>query len=811
LESTILKSVFNFSSIVSNKSVVTLGRFKKREFMLSFQVSRFHQSLLASILIVLLAVSVQAGNGQSLVSGRVVDPNGAVIPEATISVESKGRTVQTTKSNARGEFALTLDAGEYLLRVSAVGFAEATQLVNLKPDTPGTLDVALQLAASSAFVTVTDAAGYLTDSVGSATKTLAALRDIPQSITVVGSDQIRDQSFQSIADVANYVPGIVSHQGENNRDQLVIRGNSTSADFFLNGVRDDVQYYRDLYNVERIEVLKGPNAMIFGRGGGGGVLNRVSKEAPFSSVQEITVQGGSFRNRRVTGDLARALNNKLAFRINALYENSGSFRDSVKLERYGIAPTVTIAPDSATRITLAYEHFHDGRTADRGIPSFAGRPADTPSSTFFGNPNDSRARIGLDLISGMVDRQFGRFNLRNRVMFGDYDKFYQNYVPGAVTADKSRVALTAYNNATQRRNIFNQTDLSFNAATGRVRHTILAGMEVGHQATSNFRNTGFFNNTAASVLVPYENPTVSIPVTFRQSATDADNQLRTNLAASYVQDQIELSRHVQVVAGLRFDYFDLQFHNNRNSTDLRRIDRLVSPRAGVVFKPVTPLSLYANYSVSYLPSSGDQFSSLTTITEQVKPEKFNNYELGIKWDLHRFLALTAAAYRQNRLNTRATDPNDPTRILQTGSQRTDGFEFGLNGNVTRSWSVAGGYAYQDALITSATTNAVAGKRVALVPRHSFSLWNNYRFVQKLSAGLGIIHHSNSFAAVDNAVVLPAYTRADIGVFYSITERWRLQGNLENLFDTKYFINADGNNNITPGRPRNVRFGLVARF
>ncbi|HET9788157.1 MAG TPA: TonB-dependent siderophore receptor, partial [Pyrinomonadaceae bacterium] len=570
------------------------------------------------------------------------------------------------------------------------------------------------------------------------------LRDLPQSVTVVSAEQIKDQSFQSIADVVNYVPGIVSHQGENNRDQLVMRGNSTSADFFLNGVRDDVQYYRDLYNVEQIEAIKGPNAMIFGRGGGGGVINRVSKEAASTSLREITLQAGSYRNRRFTADFAQPLNTKFAFRVNGLYENSDSFRNAVELERYGIAPTVTIAPDLATKITVAFEHFHDERTADRGIPSFRGEPVDAPISTFFGNPDDSRVRAGVNLLSGLLDRQLGRFNLRNRVMFGDYDRFYQNYVPGAVTADKSQVAITAYNNATQRRNVFNQTDISFLAATGKIRHTLLAGVEVGRQSTSNFRNTGFFNNTATTVLVPFENPTISLPITFRQNATDANNDLQTNLAASYVQDQIELSKYIQIVTGLRFDYFDLQFHNNRNGDQLRRIDRLFSPRAGVVFKPIAPLSLYANYSVAYLPSSGDQFSSLTTITQQVKPEKFNNYEVGVKWDVRRFLSLTAAAYRQNRLNTRATDPNDPTRILQTGSQRTDGFELGVNGNVTRSWRVAGGYAYQDAFITSDTTNAVAGKKVAMVPRHTFSLWNNYQIIPKLAAGIGVIHHAESF-------------------------------------------------------------------
>jgi len=187
--------------------------------------------------------------------------------------------------------------------------------------------------------------------------------------------------------------------------------------------------------------------------------------------------------------------------------------------------------------------------------------------------------------------------------------------------------------------------------------------------TDNFRNTGYFNNTATSLSVPFENSVISTPVTFRQSATDADNHLVTNVLAGYVQDQIDLSRYVQVVAGARFDHFDLQYHNNRNGDNLRRIDNMVSPRAGLVVKPIAALSVYGNYSISRLPSSGDQFSSLTIITQQVKPEKFTIYETGVKWDVRNRLSLTAAVYRLDRTNTRSTDPNDATRIVQTGSRR----------------------------------------------------------------------------------------------------------------------------------------------
>jgi outer membrane receptor protein involved in Fe transport len=298
-----------------------------------FKPRQFSRFFLSLFVLVILSFPVEAGNGQSAVRGRILDPDGAVVSGATVIAETSGRQVATTKTNDRGEFFITLPAGEYTLKVSADGFAETVQSVNLKPDTPGSLDIALKLAPSSAIVTITAGGGYLTEAVSSATRTFTPLRDVPQSIAVVTAEQIRDQSLQSIADVVAYVPGIASHQGENNRDQLVIRGNSTSADFFLNGVRDDVQYYRDLYNVDRMEAIKGPNAMIFGRGGGGGVINTVTKEAGFSRLGEITLQGGSFRNRRVTGDFNQPISKKIAFRINGLYENTGSFRQSVDLER----------------------------------------------------------------------------------------------------------------------------------------------------------------------------------------------------------------------------------------------------------------------------------------------------------------------------------------------------------------------------------------------------------------------------------------------------------------------------------------------
>ena len=325
------------------------------------------------------------------------------------------------------------------------------------------------------------------------------------------------------------------------------------------------------------------------------------------------------------------------------------------------------------------------------------------------------------------------------------------------------MTITAYNNATQRTNVFNQTDVIVTASTGVLRHTALFGADFGRQQTDNFRNTGFFNNVSHVGAGAVRRPTISTPVTFRQSATDADNHLQANVAGAFVQDQVDLSRYVQLIGGVRFDRFDLTYHNNRTGETLSRADDLVSPRAGVVFKPIAPVSIYGSYSVSYLPSSGDQFASLTTVTEQVKPERFNNYEVGVKYDSPAGLSFTTALYRLDRTNTRSTDPNDPTRIVQTGSQRTSGYELGLNGKVLPAWQIAGGYAYQNAEVTSATTAARAGAQAGQVPHHTLSLWNNYQFHPRVSGALGLVYRSDMFAAIDNTVTLPGYTRADAAV------------------------------------------------
>ncbi|GJE60527.1 TonB-dependent receptor [Methylobacterium trifolii] len=662
--------------------------------------------------------------------------------------------------------------------------------------------------------------GYLTKRTRSATKTDTPLIDTPQSVTVVTQAQIRDQGFQSIEEALRYVPGIIPHQGEGNRDDLVIRGQRSNADFYVNGVRDDVQYFRDLYNTQRIEVLKGPNALVFGRGGGGGVINRVLKEADGVPIREVLVQGGQFWNKRVALDVGDRVNENVFFRMNGVFEDTGTYRDFVDIRRYGVNPTMTFLLGPATTLKLSYEYFHDERTADRGIPSQFGRPYRYRQNigTFFGNPDQSYAKVDAHIATATLDHLFeSGVQMHSQVRFADYQKFYQNVYPGgAVNAAGTSVNLTAYNNETPRTNYFSQNDFTYKFDTGILKHTLLGGFELGYQEGTSMRQDGIFSTTGTQTLAvnPFF-PVSRVPVSFRNIASGANSRYDLGLAALYAQDQIEIGPHLQLIGGLRYDHFDFQATDRRTNVQQARVDDLLSPRAGVVVKPLENLAFYGSYSVSYLPSSGDQFSTLTPGLAISQPERFENAEIGVKYDVSPVLQLTGALYNLDRYNQRLQDPNRAGFFLATGQTSTQGAEIGANGYVTDWWQVAGGYAFTDASITSGFSNGATsirpGNRVGLVPFNAFTLWNKFDVTREFSLGIGYIQTGQTFASSDDTIRLPGITRFDLGLFYRVNDFWRAQVNIENIFDRRYIATADGNNNISPGAPRVIRFQVIARF
>lgn len=660
--------------------------------------------------------------------------------------------------------------------------------------------------------------GYLTRATRSATKTDTPLLDTPQSITIVSQQQIRDQNFQNLTEQLRYVPGVIPAQGESNRDEVVIRGQKTNADFFVNGVRDDVQYFRDLYNIERIEVLKGPDSLIFGRGGGGGVINRVLKEADGLRVREIVAGGGQFNDKRVAVDVGDRISDSVFLRLNGVFEDSQTYRQFGDLRRYGVNPTMTFLIDPQTTLKLSYEFFHDDRFPDRGIPSQLGRPYNYRNNirTFFGNPDVNFTKVDANIATATLDHAFDSgVQMHSQLRFADYDRYYANTLPGApVNAAGTQVSITGYRNETDRTNYFSQNDFTYKFLTGDIKHTVLGGFELGYQEGLAYRQTAFFgNNLATSVVVNPLSPLTRAPVTFRNNGTtDANFTYNLGLAAVYAQDQIDLNDYVQIVGGLRYDYFDFSSTSRITSLSNDRVDNLVSPRAGLVIKPLPNLAVYGSYSVSYLPSSGDQIGTFSPGLAIAAPEKFQNLEVGVKYDITPRVQLTGALYNLDRTNQRLPDPNNAGFFILSGRTNTQGAEIGANGYVTDWWQVAGGYAFTDARIDSAvSTTIVKGNTVGLVPFNSVSLWNKFDVTRDLGIGIGVIHQTHTFATSDDTVRLPSYTRFDLGLFYNITDSVRAQVNIENLFDRRYIYTADNNQNITPGAPRTIRAQIVAKF
>ena len=656
---------------------------------------------------------------------------------------------------------------------------------------------------------------YLYSDQINALKTPTPIIDVPQSLSIITSEQITQQGFTSIGDIINYTPGVSTSQGEGHRDSVVFRGVRSTADFFIDGMRDDVQFFRDLYNIERIEVLKGANGMIFGRGGSGGVVNRVSKQASWDSFREFSFQGGSFNRKRITADINQGVHDKIAFRLNGMYEDAGSFRDGVNFSRRGISPTVTIMPTRRTKVVLNMERFHDRRTADRGIPSFNGAPAKVGRSQFFGDPNRSNSDVDVLSFNSFIEHRFDiGLTLRNQTNYAEYDKFYENvFANGPVVAD--RVSLGAYDSTTDRQNIFNQTNLLYSLNTGPINHTLLAGIEVGRQVTNDRRRTGFFNNNSRlnSLFVPLSNSITQAPITFTTRDQDANNHSVVNITSFYIQDQIEILPQLQAIVGVRYDKFEVDFtKRNGSGTQLKTSDDLISPRFGLIYKPIEPVSIYTSYSQAFVPRAGEQLTSIVVTRATLRPEKFTTIEAGVKWDIRPDLAFTGAVYQLDRDNVITVDPNDSSRTFLTKGQRTKGVELSLSGQLTPNWSVMGGYAYQEGeIINSDSDLGKEGATVGELPRNTFSMWSRYDFTPKLGAALGVINRSDMFASTDNRVRVQGFTRVDAAFYARLTKQVRAQVNIENLFDTKYIASVHNNNNLSPGSPIAIRASLIVNF
>ena len=659
---------------------------------------------------------------------------------------------------------------------------------------------------AQAIIVTGKAEGYLASDSVTATKTDTPLLDVPQSITVVTRERLDDQAQRSIADVLRYVPGTTVGQGEGNRDQITLRGQNTTADFFLDGVRDDVQYFRSLYNIERVEVLKGPFALIFGRGGSGGIINRVQKTPSADALRVGGVASvNTFGAWDVAADINAPLSTNAAFRLNATYESLDNHRDFFGGERYAINPYVAVDLGGGWKAGLSYEYVKDDRVTDRGVPSIAtapgqpNRPLTGYRDTFFGVPGANRTELEAHIVKARLDGELAE-NLAwsTTLLYGDYDKYYANvFANGAATGQTGTVPLSSYFDPTTRQNFIAQSNLVWDVDLGAVTNKILFGLEYGDQDSANQRRNGTLSsNTLNLANIVY--PTVTF------GALARDTQSDVTFVSAYAQDQISFGEHVDVVVGLRYDRFEITGVDRIGTPRaFGRTDEKVSPRVGLILKPQPNVSIYGSYSQSFLPRSGDQFLTLSATQQNLAPERFTNYEVGAKWDIRPDLNLTLALFQLDRTNATTPDPQNVLTTINIGETRTRGVELGLAGRILPNWQTSGGYTYQDGELRG---NGLV--RLGQLPKHQFALWNRVDLDRRLGVGLGVVHQSSQFAAIrtlPTTTRLPAFTRVDAAVFYKATDNLELQLNVENLLDEDYFADAHNNNNITPGAPINARF------
>ena len=695
---------------------------------------------------------------------------------------------------------------------SCIALAFATLFTNPAFANDAATDAEMSYDDRNTIIVTGASDGYVASNSITATKTDTPLLDIPQTINVVTREQLDDQAHHSLGDVLRYIPGTTVGQGEGNRDQITLRGQNTTADFFLDGVRDDVQYYRGLYNIERVEILKGPYALIFGRGGGGGIINRVQKSPQTETFYAGQASINSFGAYDFSADLNAPLNEMAAVRLNAVYENLDSHRDFVGGERYAWNPYIAFKLGENWNLGLSYEYVNDDRTTDRGVPSIAtatgqpNRPISGYRDQFFGIPGINRMKLEAQIAKLRLDGQIAdNLNFSSTLLYGDYDKIYVNvYANGAATAQNGTVALAAYSDPTRRENFIAQGNLVWDVTTGPLTHKILIGAEYGDQKSANSRVEGTLSNRFLNLANPIF-PTVAFNRPTRNTTSNVE------FFSAYVQDQISIGEHVDIVAGLRYDSFDIQGIDLFPVIDrpFARKDDKISPRIGVIVKPQENISLYGSYSQSFLPRSGDQFLSLALNQDNLAPEKFTNYEIGAKWDIRPDLNATVALFQLDRTNTTAVDPLNSQNVILLPGTRTKGVELALTGRVLPNWQISTGYTYQDSYRSDDRSI-----RLGQVPEHQFSLWNRYDFSDSFAAGVGVIHQSSQFAAIrttGTTTKLPSFTRVDAALFYDLSEAVQLQLNVENLFDTTYFSDAHNNNNISTGAPINGRFTIRAKF
>ncbi len=665
---------------------------------------------------------------------------------------------------------------------------------------------------------------YLQSSEVSALRTPTPILDVPQSLSIVTSEEILRRGFTSVSDIIEYLPGVSMSQGEGHRDAVVFRGVRSTADFFIDGVRDDVQYYRPLYNLEQLEVLRGPNALLFGRGGTGGILNRVTKKANTGeNFSQLTGYADSFGAGGLQGDVNIGLSDTVAFRVNAMAEGLDNHRDHYDGERVGINPTVRMLLSEATRLDVSYEYVDHERFIDRGIPTGSnGEPVERFDRVVFGDPDVNLTSLEAHIFIANLQHRFSD-SMKGQLtaFYGDYDKLYQNFYAASYSESNSPdvVTLDGYVDTTQRDNLIFSGNLIKELAFVGVSHRFLVGAEYVDTSSNQDRWNTYWSETADD----REAFMVTRPMgivggsgvnalgvqTVNDFTVDLNDDTRVGIevVSVYVQDEMAVTESLDLVLGARFDQFEIDVFNVPASESRSKREEEVSPRIGVVYKPMQNMSLYASYSESFLPRSGEQFANINGSKNQLDADTFANTELGFKWDISSSLSFTAAIFEIEQESPQVADSDPDT--LDVIKSETDGFELQLEGQITDAWYVSAAYSFLDG--EQMGRSGPTGLRPRELPENMFSVWNFVQFTANLGMGIGLTYQDESFINNSNTARLPSYTRVDAAIYYEWSDDWRIQLNVENLGDTDYYPSSHSTHQATVGAPFNARIAITKDF
>lgn len=654
---------------------------------------------------------------------------------------------------------------------------------------------------------------------------MTRLVDTPQSITEIPRQLLEDQNTTSMLDALRTVPGIsiAAGEGAQQGDNLSIRGFNAQNDFYRDGMLDFGSYYRDPFDMESIEVLKGPSATLFGRGSTGGVINEVTKTAQMASVTAGTLSFGTDGTERLTLDAGRSSSaiGGSAIRLNAMVTRAGlSGIDVARTRRYGLAPSLAFGLDTPTRVRIDYFRQQSFDTQYYGIPWLNGRPAPVDTSNFYGYPNDDYLRAIVNVGTIRVEHDLARnITVHDQIRYSTYNVGQRAVEPellgysgsiDIVPASRPLSALQISRNVLALSGpstlLDNQAEAEATFQTGPLHHALVAGFEVQRQTSDITRYA--YPQSRTSLL----SPDLSTPFTYGYSLRSVSGSV-SNDTSPYINDSITLNRHWQLLGGWRWDHYTTEYKQIiAPAVHVTRVDDKPSWRGAIVYKPASNGSIYVNYGTSFDPS-GENIN-LTAATAAVAPETSDTYEVGTKWDLGR-LSLSGALYQIRMANVRETDPNDATRTILAGNYRSRGFELSATGHLTSLWEVFGGYSYNDVVVVSSPNKREIGNSPPNAPKHTVALWTEYHIPSaRLTFGGGVNYVSSRTASslpVTGTTVIeraPGYTTLQLMAKYKIDSHVSVQLNVTNVSDATYY-NALHPTHIIVGPSRAALFSISA--